>query len=102
MKAWELIKALEEGGVLKHRHGSYPNWFFQHFSEPKGRNWENILGAPYDWEIVKPKKKVKYHAYRLRNYDDYTLKLSTSNDLCEKDFIRFPNLDQEIEVDDES
>ena len=66
MKAWELIKHLEEGGEIKEM-GREEVFNWDKFNHTKNSSHiAHFMFNPHFWKIVKPKKKIKLYRYTIR------------------------------------
>ena len=60
MKAWELIKHLEEGGSLKHKaHKTVIKWFNLYNETMTFDPCQHPLCVPEAWELIEPKKEIE-------------------------------------------
>ena len=73
MKSWELFKHLEEGKCITFKGGASNSTHFKINNLPFGIITD-ILCKPNDFEIIKPKEKIKLYRHLSKIYyqGDYT------------------------------
>jgi len=100
MKAWELIKHLEDGGEIMWKHQNAVQVRSLKGSPP---NYDNLMLAPNEYEIIKAKKKIKLYAFHdprkgSNLHGLYWCQIEVSG----HNHIRVPSEDKEIEIEEET
>ena len=100
MKASELFKHLEEGGRIKPKNHT----FDYDYNAIDDGLLIDIFDHPNNYEIAKPKKKIKLYRYTYQGEDNYVWETcwSTEPSHEHKNCKLLKTEEKEIEVDDDA
>ena len=103
MKAWELIKHLEEGGTISHKLWKGVK-FTQLYNETMPFDpCQHPICVPEAWEIDKPKKKIKLYRYTLGDSKNNYYQTQWQTDIWEynhDDYALLKAEEKVIEIDE--